>query len=155
MLSNLIVDHCHPLWRLLYITCRHQVDVDVIMSEGSAVYGAVSDNWPTIEPYFNETGSNAPSILPKYQQKELLDLSVKSVQVRWIHLSFWFVLRPMQTRPVGKCTSRDVVTLTCVCVQQLSAMCMCVESSELSLCVCDITSVMAQQTYKEPPYQPI
>jgi carnosine synthase len=40
--------------------------------------GAVTDNWPTIEPYFNETGSNSPSILPSYQQRELLDLAVKS-----------------------------------------------------------------------------
>ena len=44
------------------------------------VYGAVTDNWPTVEPYFNETGSNAPSILPAYQQRELLELSVASVQ---------------------------------------------------------------------------
>jgi ATP-grasp domain len=57
-----------------------EVDVDVVMSEGQAVYGAVTDNWPTQEPYFNETGSNAPSILPSLQQRELLDLSVKSVQ---------------------------------------------------------------------------
>lgn len=40
--------------------------------------GAVTDNWPTIEPYFNETGSNSPSILPSYQQRELLELAVKS-----------------------------------------------------------------------------
>lgn len=57
-----------------------EVDVDVVMSEGHAVYGAVTDNWPTVEPYFLETGSNAPSILPTYQQRELLDLSVKTVK---------------------------------------------------------------------------
>ena len=57
-----------------------EVDVDVVFSEGQAVYGAVTDNWPTIEPYFNETGSNSPSILPAQQQKELLELSVASVQ---------------------------------------------------------------------------
>ena len=34
------------------------------MSEGQPVYGAVTVNWPTVEPYFNETGSNCPSILP-------------------------------------------------------------------------------------------
>ena len=33
-----------------------EVDVDLIMSEGEAVYGAVTDNWPTVEPYFLETG---------------------------------------------------------------------------------------------------
>jgi carnosine synthase len=35
-----------------------------------------------VEPYFNETGSNCPSILPRQQQKELLELSVNSVKVR-------------------------------------------------------------------------
>ncbi|KAK2080066.1 hypothetical protein QBZ16_002462 [Prototheca wickerhamii] len=52
----------------------------LMMEEDQAVYGAVTDNWPTIEPYFNETGSNSPSILPAQQQKELLELSVASVQ---------------------------------------------------------------------------
>lgn len=57
-----------------------EVDVDLVMSEGQAVYGAVTDNWPTVEPYFLETGSNSPSILPAYQQRELLDLAVRTVQ---------------------------------------------------------------------------
>lgn len=57
-----------------------EVDVDLVFSDGHAVYGVVSDNWPCVEPYFNETGSNAPSILPNYQQKELLELSVAAVQ---------------------------------------------------------------------------
>ncbi len=34
-----------------------EVDVDVVLnSEGDVAYGNVTDNWPTIEPYFNETG---------------------------------------------------------------------------------------------------
>ena len=33
-----------------------EVDVDLVISQGQAVYGAITDNWPTIEPYFNETG---------------------------------------------------------------------------------------------------
>ena len=57
-----------------------EVDVDLVFSEGNAVYGAVTDNWPTVEPYFNETGSNSPSILPSSQQRELLNLAVSSVQ---------------------------------------------------------------------------
>ena len=44
------------------------------------MYGAITDNWPTIEPYFNETGSNCPSILPRVQQRELMDLGIQSVQ---------------------------------------------------------------------------
>ncbi len=34
-----------------------------------------------MEPYFNETGSNCPSILPGSEQQELCELAVRSVQV--------------------------------------------------------------------------
>jgi biotin carboxylase len=44
------------------------------------VYGAITDNWPTVEPYFNETGSNCPSMLSRAKQLEIMDLAVKSVQ---------------------------------------------------------------------------
>lgn len=27
-----------------------EVDVDLVMSGGEAVYGAITDNWPTVEP---------------------------------------------------------------------------------------------------------
>lgn len=57
-----------------------EVDCDLVFSEGKCVYGCISDNWPTIEPYFNETGSNCPSILPVQQQRELLTLSAKTVE---------------------------------------------------------------------------
>lgn len=57
-----------------------EVDVDVVFSEGQAVYGAITDNWPTVEPYFNETGSNCPSILPTKQQQELMQMAVQSTQ---------------------------------------------------------------------------
>lgn len=43
-------------------------------------YGALCDNWPTLEPYFNETGSNMPSTLPRRQQRELIDMAVRSTQ---------------------------------------------------------------------------
>lgn len=55
-----------------------EVDVDLILSEGEAVYGAITDNWPTVEPYFNETGSNCPSILPTKQQQELMQMAVQA-----------------------------------------------------------------------------
>ena len=55
-----------------------EVDVDLVLSEGEAVYGAITDNWPTVEPYFNETGSNCPSILPTKQQQELMQMAVQS-----------------------------------------------------------------------------
>lgn len=39
----------------------------------------MNDNWPTLEPYFNETGSNGPSTLPLWQQRELSEVAVGSV----------------------------------------------------------------------------
>eukprot|EP00976_Prorocentrum_cordatum_P064666 1177581-Prorocentrum_minimum.AAC.1 len=44
-----------------------EVDCDVVLSDGEAVYAKVTDNWPTVEPWFNETGDNAPSLLPADQ----------------------------------------------------------------------------------------
>lgn len=57
-----------------------EVDVDVIMSQGEWCYTGVSDNGPTLEPYFNETWAVCPSLLPKEKQRELKELSVGSVK---------------------------------------------------------------------------
>lgn len=57
-----------------------EVDVDVVMSEGEWVYAAVSDNGPTLEPYFNETWAVSPSLLPRDQQVALKELAVGSVK---------------------------------------------------------------------------
>eukprot|EP00798_Chlamydomonas_sp_ICE-L_P007624 gene7624-781_t len=57
-----------------------EVDCDVIFDNGQCVFGAVADNWPTIEPYFNETGSNSPSTLSRSKQAELLELAIRAVQ---------------------------------------------------------------------------
>jgi len=57
-----------------------EVDVDVVMSGGEWRYAAVSDNGPTLEPYFNETWAVCPSLLPKNQQKDLKDLSVATLK---------------------------------------------------------------------------
>eukprot|EP00434_Breviolum_minutum_P015276 symbB.v1.2.013461.t1/scaffold951.1/size304340/1 len=57
-----------------------EVDVDVVMSGGEWRYAAVSDNGPTLEPYFNETWAVCPSVLPSKQQKELKDLAVDSLK---------------------------------------------------------------------------
>lgn len=62
------------------------MDVDLVLSGASVVYGAITDNWPTIEPYFNETGSNCPSILPRQQQSELMELGVQSVHALGLSL---------------------------------------------------------------------
>lgn len=57
-----------------------EVDVDVVMSEGDWRYAAITDNGPTLEPYFNETWAVCPSLLPKEKQRELKDLAVKCVE---------------------------------------------------------------------------
>jgi len=57
-----------------------EVDVDVVMSEGEWQYACVSDNGPTLEPYFNETWAVCPSLLPKERQVALKDLAVDSVE---------------------------------------------------------------------------
>jgi len=75
-----------------------EVDCDLVFSEGKCVYGIIADNWPTIEPYFNETGSNCPSILPLEHQKELLDLSKRTVEALGFDMGVFHV--------EGKYTSR-------------------------------------------------
>ncbi|CAE8639294.1 unnamed protein product, partial [Polarella glacialis] len=57
-----------------------EVDVDVVMSEGQHRYACVSDNGPTLEPYFNETWAVCPSLLPKDRQVALRELAVASVK---------------------------------------------------------------------------
>mmetsp|Transcript_42101 Transcript_42101/g.100626 ORF Transcript_42101/g.100626 Transcript_42101/m.100626 type:complete len:607 (+) Transcript_42101:87-1907(+) len=57
-----------------------EVDVDIVMSEGEWRYAAISDNGPTLEPYFNETWGICPSLLTRQQQSELKELSVNCVK---------------------------------------------------------------------------
>merc|ERR1712070_1047253 len=57
-----------------------EVDVDIVFSDGVCHYAAVSDNGPTLEPYFNETWAVSPSLLPKEKQDALQELAIKSVQ---------------------------------------------------------------------------
>mmetsp|Transcript_22935 Transcript_22935/g.53673 ORF Transcript_22935/g.53673 Transcript_22935/m.53673 type:complete len:614 (+) Transcript_22935:70-1911(+) len=57
-----------------------EVDVDVVMSEGEWQYAAVSDNGPTLEPYFNETWAVSPSLLSREQQVALKELAISAVK---------------------------------------------------------------------------
>mmetsp|Transcript_24803 Transcript_24803/g.63947 ORF Transcript_24803/g.63947 Transcript_24803/m.63947 type:complete len:638 (+) Transcript_24803:91-2004(+) len=68
-----------------------EVDVDLIFDNGVPAYGAVTDNWPTVEPYFNETGSNCPSTLPGSEQQELCELAVRSVQALGLSMGVFHV----------------------------------------------------------------
>jgi hypothetical protein len=75
-----------------------EVDCDLVLSQGACVYGAVTDNWPTVEPYFNETGSNCPSILSRADQKALLELSVASVRALGLKEGVFHVEAKMTSR---------------------------------------------------------
>ena len=57
-----------------------EVDVDMVFSGGEPVYANVVDNWPTFEPWFQETGTNVPSMLPEAQQQELIHMATVSVK---------------------------------------------------------------------------
>jgi len=55
-----------------------EVDVDIVMSDGEWRYAAVTDNGPTLEPYFNETWAVCPSLLPSDQQRQLKELAIST-----------------------------------------------------------------------------
>eukprot|EP00126_Sphaerothecum_destruens_P007358 Sdes_comp19815_c0_seq1m11958 len=55
-----------------------EFDVDCLMWDGEVVFCSVSDNWPTFEPYFLETGSSCPSSFPADKQAEIKS-TVKSI----------------------------------------------------------------------------
>mmetsp|Transcript_73735 Transcript_73735/g.130190 ORF Transcript_73735/g.130190 Transcript_73735/m.130190 type:complete len:650 (+) Transcript_73735:66-2015(+) len=57
-----------------------EVDIDVVMSEGDWQYAAVSDNGPTLEPYFNETWAVSPSLLPRKKQVDVKELAISAVK---------------------------------------------------------------------------
>ena len=57
-----------------------EIDCDIILSDGLSVYSKITDNWPTYEPWFNETGDNCPSILPQYQIDEMEKLCIGTVK---------------------------------------------------------------------------
>ncbi|KAF5841959.1 ATP-grasp domain-containing protein [Dunaliella salina] len=77
-------------WLDLYLDGQ-EVDVDLVFDNGVPAYGAVTDNWPTVEPYFNETGSNCPSVLPGSEQQELCELAVRSVQALGLSMGVFHV----------------------------------------------------------------
>lgn len=51
-----------------------EIDCDIVMARGEPIFAEVSDNGPTVEPYFNETWGVCPSLLPKAQQGALKQL---------------------------------------------------------------------------------
>merc|ERR1712100_273943 len=57
-----------------------EVDVDMILTDGAVTYAKVTDNLPTLEPWFNETGAVTPSLLPGHKQEELIQVSTKMLK---------------------------------------------------------------------------
>jgi carnosine synthase len=55
-----------------------EFDVDMVLSEGECVFSAISENWPTEEPYFVETGMHLPSSHPAERQEAMADLCIRT-----------------------------------------------------------------------------
>ena len=75
-----------------------EFDVDLILQDGECVFSSVSQNWPTAEPSFQETGLHLPPDHSKKAVAGLVDLSVQTVQA--------FGFRRGVLHVEGKCTSR-------------------------------------------------
>ena len=75
-----------------------EFDVDLILQDGECVFSSVSQNWPTAEPSFQETGLHLPPDHNKKAVAGLVDLSVQTVQA--------FGFRRGVLHVEGKCTSR-------------------------------------------------
>ena len=68
-----------------------EFDIDLLFSEGSCVYASVSENWPTDEPFFFETGLQAPSAFPQDRLDEMIDLSVRGTKALGLELGAFHV----------------------------------------------------------------
>ena len=75
-----------------------EFDVDLVMHNGACVFSSVSQNWPTAEPSFQETGLHCPPDHDRKQVRRLVDLVVQTVQA--------FGLQRGVLHVEGKCTSR-------------------------------------------------
>src|SRR3954454_11375841 len=75
-----------------------EFDVDLIMHDGTCVFSSVSQNWPTAEPAFQETGLHCPPDHAARPIRRLVDLSVQTAQA--------FGFRSGVLHVEGKCTSQ-------------------------------------------------
>jgi biotin carboxylase len=75
-----------------------EFDVDLVMHEGRCLFASVSENWPTAEPSFQETGLHCPPTYDRKAVRRLVDFCVRTVQS--------FGLRSGVLHVEGKCTSR-------------------------------------------------
>jgi biotin carboxylase len=75
-----------------------EFDVDLVLQDGECVFSSVSQNWPTAEPSFQETGLHLPPDHNKKAVRGLVELSVRTVQA--------FGFRQGVLHVEGKCTGR-------------------------------------------------
>jgi biotin carboxylase len=75
-----------------------EFDVDLVMQNGACVFSSVSQNWPTAEPSFQETGLHCPPDHNRKDVRRLVGLVVRTVQAFGLHRGVLHV--------EGKCTSR-------------------------------------------------
>lgn len=59
----------------------HEVDVDIVLSDGNLLYGEVSDNFPVNRPFALETGHLMPSILPHDLKKKIVNKAYRAALV--------------------------------------------------------------------------
>jgi biotin carboxylase len=74
-----------------------EFDVDLVLEDGECAFSSVSQQSPTAEPAFQETGLHCPPDHSARQVRRLVDLSVQTVQ------AFGFVQGVMHVE--GKCTA--------------------------------------------------
>ena len=75
-----------------------EYDIDLILEDGECVFSSVSQNWPTAEPSFQETGLHCPPDHGSRAVRRLVELSVQTVQ------AFGFLRGVLHVE--GKCTSK-------------------------------------------------
>ena len=75
-----------------------EFDVDLVMQDGTCVFSSVSQNWPTAEPSFQETGLHCPPDHKRKEVRRLVELVVQTVRA--------FGLQRGVLHVEGKCTSR-------------------------------------------------
>ena len=75
-----------------------EFDVDLVMQDGESVFSSVSQNWPTAEPSFQETGLHCPPDHDRKDVRRLVRHVVEAVQA--------FGLGQGVLHVEGKCTSR-------------------------------------------------
>lgn len=75
-----------------------EFDIDLVLEDGDCVFSSVSQNWPTAEPSFQETGLHCPPDHGSRPVSRLVELSANTVQALGFSQGVLHV--------EGKCTTR-------------------------------------------------